>query len=200
MSFLDENLKKERTSIFLKRLLSFLFVCLFLFVAASCSKGGNPAEEALIALKRFDLTAFSACMTSASEGTLTSLRENAASLTDAEREVLTALYGTLHYTIGDMTEENDKRTVTVKASLPDLARVRALAEKKILVTADTADAVLRSMLESGEIEKSYMLDRTWQIVLTKEADAWKLSYTDKANEAFVKDLYLAEMISFLVQN
>ncbi len=153
-----------------------------------------------MALKRFDLTAFSACMTSASEGELTRLRENAASLTDSEREVLTALYGTLHYTIGDMTEENGKQTVTVKASCPDLARVRALAEKKILVTADTADAVVRSMLESGEIETSYMLDRTWQLVLTKEADAWKLAYTDKANEVFVKDLYLAELISFLVQN
>ena len=55
------------------------------------------------------------------------------------------------------------------------------------------------MLASGEIEKNYMLEAVWTIKLNKEDGTWRIDYADKANEAFVADLYLSEMFAFFAQ-
>lgn len=162
----------------------------------------SPVENALIAVKSMDINAFASCMTADSETSLSRIVASFDSdLSEEEKETMKKLYGLIRYTMGEETSvSEDTKTITVSVKIPDMARVRTLAEKKILVSAETANDVLSAMLENGEIASYYMLDVTWQIVMKKKDGKWRISYADKANEPFVSALYLTEMTSFFAQN
>lgn len=193
---------KKKGLTFLKRLISFcLILCLSLGFSA-CSQDMSPVENALIAVKNMDVNAFASCMTSDSEASLSRIVTSfETGLAEEEKETMKNLYSLIRYTMGEeVALSEDTKTITVSVKIPDMARVRTLTEKKILVSAETANEVVSDMLESGEIAGYYMLDATWQIMMKKEDGKWKLSYADKANETFVSALYLAEMTAFFAQN
>ncbi len=186
----------------MKRILSVcLFLCLIVSFSA-CSSQMNPAENAIIAVKNMDMDAFSSCMTSDSEAAVTRIVGIFETDIDAdERETMKTLYGLIRYTMGEESDAvNGEKTVRMDVKIPDMARVRTLAEKKILVSAETANAVVSEMFASGEIASHYMLEISWQITLREEDGEWRIAYSDKANEAFVNDLYLLEMLTFFAQN
>ena len=193
---------KKKGLTFLKRLIAFsLILCLALFFSA-CSNEMSPVENALIAVKGMDVNAFASYMMSDSEAALSRIVTSfETGLTAEEKETMKDLYSLIRYTMGEeVSLSEDTKTVTVSVKIPDMARVRTLTEKKILVSAETANDVISGMLESGEIAGYYMLDATWQITMKKEDGKWKISYADKANEPFVSTLYLAEMTAFFTQN
>jgi hypothetical protein len=162
----------------------------------------SPIENALIAVKSMDMNAFASYMTSDSEASLSRVVTSfETGLTEEEKGTMRNLYSLIRYTMGEEVPlSEDTKAVTVSVKIPDMARVRTLTEKKILVSAETANEVISGMLESGEIAGYYMLDTTWQIMVKKEDGKWKISYADKANEPFVSALYLAEMTAFFAQN
>ena len=193
---------KRKGLTFLKRLLS---LCLVFCLAVSffaCTDGMSPVENALIAVKGMDMAAFSSYMTSDSDmmlSRITDALETGAD--DEERETLKSLYGLIRYTMGEESaEKNGEKTIAVTVKIPDMARIRTLAEKKILVSAETANAVISEMLVSGEIESYYMLDAVWQITVREEDGKWLIPYNDKVNADFVSGLYLAEMTAFFAKN
>jgi hypothetical protein len=161
----------------------------------------SPVENALIAVKNMDVEAFCSCMTSDSATMLSRITSAVGGLGDEERDTLKSLYGLIRYTMGEESAEKDgTKTVSVTVKIPDMARIRTLAEKKILVSAEPANAVISEMLTSGEIEGYYMLDMTLEIALKEEDGKWLIPYTTKANADFVDALYLAEMTAFFEQN
>lgn len=185
----------------MKRLISVCLILCFVVSFSACSNQMNPAENALIAIKNMDMDAFFSCMTADSETALSRIRGMYdTDISTDERETLRSLYGLIRYTMGEEIEGADgTKTVSVSVKLPDMARVKTLAEKKILVSASTANDAVSEMLASGEIEKNYMLEAVWTIKLNEEDGAWRIDYADKANEAFVADLYLSEMFAFFAQ-
>lgn len=186
----------------MKRLLSVCLILCFVVSFSACGAKMTPVEEALIAVKSMDAEAFSVCMTSDSEMALSRIVGMVkADITEEERATLQSLYGLIRYTMGEESEEmGGVKTVKVTVKLPDMARVRTLAEKKILVSAETANAVVSEMLASGEIEGNYMLEAVWEVKMTEEDGKWLIPYTDKANDAFVSGLYLSEMLTFFAQH
>lgn len=162
----------------------------------------SPAENALIAVKAMDMDAFSSYMTADSQTTLSRVIGTfETGVSEEERETLKGLYGLIRYTMGEESEASgETKTVSVTVKIPDMERVKSLAEKKILVSAETANAVVSEMLESGEIANNYMLDVTWQITMKEEDGGWRIPYSDKVNEAFVGGLYLSEMFTFFAQH
>ncbi len=186
----------------MKRLLSVCLILCLVVSFSSCGAKMTPVENALIAVKSMDMEAFSACMTSDSETALSRIvGAFKADISEEERATLQSLYGLIRYTMGEETEASDGvKTVSVTVKIPDMARVRTLAEKKILVSAETANAVVSEMLASGEIEKSYMLETVWEIKMIEEEGSWLIPYTDKTNDAFASGLYLSEMLTFFSQH
>ena len=192
---------KRKGFAFLKRLLSLCLVLCLTVSLFACADGMSPVENALIAVKSMDMKTFSSCMTSDSEMMLSRIADALASETDEERETMKSLYGLIRYTMGEESaEKNGEKTIAVTVKIPDMARIRTLAEKKILVSAETANAVISEMLTSGEIEGYYMLDMTWQITVREEDGKWLIPYNDKVNADFVNALYLVEMTAFFAKN
>ncbi len=179
----------------MKKILSLLLIAAMAMMLFACGGSMNPAETALIAVKKLDLEAFSASMTADSETALSRLKTAKAALDASETETLTRLYAMITYTMGEENESDQGKTVSLTVKLPDMARIITLTEKKSLVSAQTAEEIVSEMLESGEIAAAYMLEKTWELTVCKEDGAWKLPYTDKANAALVNDLALAEMFS-----
>ena len=186
----------------MKRLIAFSLILCLALVFSACSNEMSPVENALIAVKGMDVNAFASYMTSDSEAALSRIVTSfETGLTAEEKETMKDLYSLIRYTMGEeVSLSEDTKTVTVSVKIPDMARVRTLTEKKILVSAETANDVISGMLESGEIAGYYMLDATWQIVMKKEDGNWRISYADKANESFVSALHLTEMTAFFAQN
>ena len=201
IKYSDIRNKSRKDGLYLKRLISVCLILCFVVSFSACSNQMNPAENALIAIKNMDMDAFFSCMTADSETALSRIRGMYdTDISTDERETLRSLYGLIRYTMGEEIEGADRtKTVSVSVKLPDMARVKTLAEKKILVSASTANDAVSEMLASGEIEKNYMLEAVWTIKLNEEDGAWRIDYADKANEAFVADLYLSEMFAFFAQ-
>ena len=193
---------KQKGLTFLKRLLSLCLVLCIVVSFSACAGEMSPVENALIAVKGMDMDAFSSQMTSDSEVALSRMISTfKTSVDEEERETLKGLYGLIRYTMGEEIEgKSGEKTVAVTVKIPDMARVRTLAEKKILVSAETANVVISDMIASGEIAGYYMLDKTFQIKVIEEDGKWLILYNDKANADFVSALYLAEMMTFFAQN
>ncbi len=170
-----------------------------IFGMVSCMETMNPAENALIAVKSLDIDAFYGYMTSDAD----SMRVCDAyeKLSQTERETLKTLYGLIQYTVvKESAVSNGMKTVEMTIKHPDMERVRTLADKKILVSAETAEAVILTMLESDEIAGHYMLSESFEIVLKEENGKWKVAYQEKENQAFLEMFYLSEMFSFFIQH
>ncbi len=183
----------------MKKILSICLIFCVIFGVVSCADNMNPAENALIAIKSLDVDAFYSYMTSDADSAR--VLDAYGNLNESERETLKKLYGLIQYTVEKETEEgNGQKTVSLTVKHPDMARVRTLADKKILVSAETAEAVVSVMLESGEIAGYYMAEEVFDVVLKKEDDTWKVAYREKANEAFFEMLYLVEMFTFFAQH
>ncbi len=185
----------------MKKIISLVLVFCLTMLFFACGNGMSPAEEALIAVKQADIDGFYTYMTADSATSLTRILNLSKSLDDEGRASMKSLYALLQYTMGEETKHADgTKTVSVTVKIPDMARIRTLAEKKILVSAETANAVIDEMLKSGEIAKAYMLEEIWEIDMREEDGAWKIAYADHDNAAFVNGLYLAEMLTFFAQN
>ncbi len=185
----------------MKKFLSLCLIVCIVFSMSACGTEMSPAENALIAVKALEMEDFFDCMTSNADTASVRIQSLYASLEESEKISLRSLYALLQYTIGEETEETgDAKTISVTVKHPDMDRIKTLAEKKLLVSAETAQKVISDMMESGEISGYYMAEETFELLLKKEDGKWKLSYADKANETFFEMLYLTEMISFFAQH
>ncbi len=184
----------------MKRFVSFClaFLCLFGFVG--CQSEGNPVAEALAAVKEMDVARFSRNITLDGKTDLDRMVMNDELLDESDVLAMKALYSLMHFTIDAPKDEDGKRTVAVKAKMPDMARVRSLAASEVVVLAKTAAEVVSEMIDSGKIEGGMMLEYTWEIVLEKTGELWYISYNDPANKSFFEALYFAEMILFFAKN
>ncbi len=151
----------------------------------------------MIALKNYDFSQFVGYMSESDAQTVSRLTELDARLSAQERSALSRLYGMIHYTVGETAEGIESMTVQLELTIPDLSRIHAIADKTLLVTAQTAEAVILEMLESGDIEKNYMKKCSVAVWMTKEDGAWKLMYGAKENADLRGALYLSEMLTFL---
>lgn len=186
----------------MKRLLLLCLVFCMALGCFGCADGMSPVEHALIAIQAMDVDTFSSYMSSDSDTLFSRMRKTyQEDIHEQKRDTLRSLYGLLRYTMGEEAAvSNGVKTIAVTVTLPDMTRVRTLAEKRILVSAETAESVVREMLDSGEIEKGYMIEAVWQVKLVEEDGEWRIAYSDKANDAFVSDLYLSEMLTFFAQH
>ncbi len=182
----------------MKKLLSLLLtVCLLLAALTACSDGMSAAENALISLKDMDMEAFASFMTSDSDAELSRICATYEGLDEAEKATLKRVYGQLRYTMGETSEEaNGKKTVSVTVKLPDIAKLRTLANAQI-VFGKTANESVTELLDKGTAE---IREITWEIALAEENGAWLVVYTEKANAAFLADLGLSELIGFFAKH
>ena len=181
----------------MKRLLSLLLVlCLGIVGMSSCADRVTVAEDALLAVKAMDLEMLSSCVTPDTKTAVTRLCDSYGNLNAEEKETLTRLYAMLRYTMGETVDTaNDMKTVTVEVTLPDISRLRSLANAQI-VFGKTANESVTELLDGGTVE---MRELTWEIVITKTDDVWQVIYDEKTNGAWIRDLGLSEMLAFFTK-
>lgn len=178
-------------------------IALILTVAIGCLLFGclpkmTATENFLLAIRKMDMNAMCAEMVvDESSGSLyrklkhTELKADAAS-------VLTELYGLMQYTIGTVSDgENGSKTVALTLKLPDMQRIRSLAEAQVLVSGDSASSVVGDMIADGSVSKNMMKEYSLSVKMTQTDGTWKISCGDKENADFVKALSLGEMIDFI---
>ncbi|MBQ9748244.1 MAG: hypothetical protein IJV98_05615 [Clostridia bacterium] len=182
----------------MKRLLFLLLaLCLILALMSGCTERMSAAESALIAVKEMDLAALSSCVTPETQAQITRMQRTYEGLDETERATLVRLYAQIRYTIVGTTDTADGgRTVTVTAKLPDMSRVRTLANAQI-VFGKTANESVTEILDGG---KADVRDVTWEIVLAKHDGEWLVCYDEKINGAWIADLGLTEMLAFFAKH
>ena len=179
------------------------WIACLLIVAMSCSLFGclakmTPVENFLLATRKMDFTSMqNEIVPDEKTGSFYLKLQNVKADEDVLR-VLKELYSLVKYTMGEtvsVSENEQKVSLTLK--VPDMEKIRTLANAQILVSGNAAHAVVGNMIESGSISDSMMKEYSLSVKITKTESGWKIPYGDKENADFVKALALAEMIDFM---
>ena len=179
-------------------------VCLFLaavlmFAFCSCSSEMTAAEDFLIALKQMNIDAMKQELIPETEaGSLYTKLDT--SLTEAERAVLQKLYGLTQYTVGEVIEEDGARFVSMTLKTPNAKRIAELADKQILVSAESAENIVSDMIDGGTVAKTLMTEKTVSVKMTEKDGAWLVDYEAAENAAFRETLAISEILNFILAN
>ena len=180
------------------------WIACILVVAMSCSLFGclakmTPVENFLMATVKMDFASMQNEIVPDEKVGSFYLKLRNLKKTDEEAVgALRELYSFIKYTMGEtvsVSETEQKVSLTLK--VPDMEKIRSLANAQILVSGDSAYAVVCNMIESGSISDSMMKEYSLSVKITKTESGWKIPYGDKENADFVKALALAEMIDFM---
>ncbi|MBQ8496811.1 MAG: hypothetical protein IJ489_05060 [Clostridia bacterium] len=178
----------------MKKLMAMVLAAVLAFTLCSCSVKMTAAENYLIALKKMDAEGMKAAVDA--EELLDIL--NRAS--DEEREALKKLYAPIQYTVGEQTEEDGARFVSLTLKVPDMARLIELVKKQILVSAETAEKVISDMIDDGTVAKTMMIEKTVSVKMIEKNGEWVIAVADEANDAFMQTIALTETVSFVAGN
>ena len=185
----------------MKKIVSFVLLAAVIFVFVGCSGGMSPVEEALLAVRKVDIAALEKLLTPETRAVTDSMREYDKMLDTERQDVLLSLYALLEYTMGEESAlDNGVKTVSVTVRAPDMARIRALAEKRVLASGEAVYEAVDAMLRDGSVAKSYMVERTLAVRLEQRDGAWRIPYSEAANGAPLEMLSLSEMLRFFAQN
>lgn len=181
----------------MKKMIAFVLV-----VAISCSLFGciakmTPVENFLLATKEMDIASMRAeLVPDETVGSLYRKLEQA-NPNEESLQTLRALYALVQYTIGEVSDEGDAKTVSVTLKAPDMERIRVLTSTQILVSGDTASAVIEEMIADGSVSKSMMKEYSLSVKMIQTDGVWAIPCGDKENADFVSALAIADMIEFL---
>lgn len=178
----------------MKKILSLLLIACVLLSMTACADDLGAAEEALNAVKKMDLDTFVSCMTSNAD--MSRLLANYDMLDEEEKQTLIRLYGEIRYTLEadkDLTLANGSVVRTFNVKIPDIARVRTLANAQI-VFGKTANEAVAEIIDRENVD---MRSVTWQILMQKENGEWRVAAI--GNDAWIKDLGLSELIAFFAK-
>ena len=180
------------------------WIACLLIVAMSCSLFGcfakmTPVENFLLATAKMDFTSMqNEIVPDEKMGSFYLKLQNLKQPDEEAVRVLKELYSFVKYTMGEtvsVSETEQKVSVTLK--VPDMEKIRSLANAQILVSGDSAYAVVGNMIEKGSISDSMIKEYSFSVKVTKTENGWKIPYGDKENADFVQALALAEMIDFM---
>ena len=180
------------------------WIACILIVAMSCSLFGclakmTPVENFLLATVKMDFASMkNEIVPDEKTGSFYLKLQNLKQPDEEAVRVLKELYSFVKYTMGEtvsVSETEQKVSVTLKVL--DMEKIRSLANAQILVSGDSAHAVIGHMIESGAISDSTVKEYSLSVKITKTESGWKIPYGDKENADFVKALALAEMIEFM---
>ena len=177
-------------------------IAFVLIVAISCSLFGcmakmTPVENFLLATKKMDIASMRAeIVPDETVGSLARKLENA-DIDEESLQALKAIYALVQYTVGEISTEGNVKKVAVTLKAPDMERIRALTSTQILVSGDTASAVIGEMVEDGSVSKSMMKEYSVSVKMIQTDGVWLIPCGDKENADFVNALAIAEMIEFL---
>jgi hypothetical protein len=182
----------------MKKMIAFILtaaICCSLF---GCLAKMTAVEDFLLAIKKMDTEAMCAEMVAdETSGSLYRTLKNAKPEADA-LSVLTELYGLMQYTIGTVSDgEGGAKTVSLTLKLPDMQRIRSLAEAQVLVSGDSAADGVGEMIADGSVGKNMMKEYSVSVKMTEADGVLKIPCGDKENADLVKALALAEMIDFI---
>lgn len=175
----------------MKKMVAALLVAVMILSLCSCSAGMTAAEKYLIAVKKLDMQGL---------GTVQPMTEILyRNLDDEEKATLLDLYALLQYTIGEVSEENGVKFVSVTLKTPDVKRIFDLVDKQILVSAETAQQVISGMLESGTIAKTMMTEKTFLVKMVETDGQWLVD-SGVANQEFLDTVGLEAVMNSFVLN
>ena len=180
------------------------WIACILIVAMSCSLFGclakmTPVENFLLATVKMDFASMQNEIVPDEKMGSFYLKLRNLKQTDEEAvRVLKELYSFVKYTIGETVSvgENEQK-VSLTLKVPDMEKIRSLANAQILVSGDSAYVVVSNMIANGSISDSLVKEYSFSVKITKTENGWKIPYGDKENADFVKALALAEMIDFM---
>ena len=187
----------------MKKIVSLLLLAALAVTLFGCSEMMTSAENFLIAVKKMDFEAMKKELYPDDRaGSLHLQLDNYAdSLTSEDMETLKALYSLTQYTMGEESAaEKGVKTVSVTLKYPDVARIKSLADTKIMVSAESASKTVSDMIADGSIAKSYMTEKTISVKMVEKDGVWLLPYTESDNAALVSALLLSEMLRFFALN
>ena len=120
-----------------------------------------------------------------------------ADLDEDSLQTLKALYALVQYTIGETSTEGNVKKVAVTLKAPDTERIRFLTTTQVLVSGETASALIEEMINDGSISKNTMKEYSVSVKMIQADGVWLIPCGDKENADFVSALAIAEMIEFL---
>ena len=177
-------------------------IALVLIVAISCSLFGcmakmTPVENFLLATKKMDIASMRAEIVP--DETVRSLDSRLANadLDEDSLQTLKALYALVQYTIGETSTEGNVKKVAVTLKAPDTERIRFLTTTQVLVSGETASALIEEMINDGSISKNMMKEYSVSVKMIQADGVWLIPCGDKENADFVSALAIADMIEFL---
>ena len=180
------------------------WIACILIVAMSCSLFGclakmTPVENFLLATVKMDFASMQNEIVPDEKTGSFYLKLRNLKKTDEETVgILRELYSFVKYTMGEtVSVSGTEQKVSLTLKVPDMEKIRSLANAQILVSGDSAYAVVGNMIESGVISDSMIKEYSLSVKITKTENGWKIPYGDKENADFVKALALAEMIDFM---
>ena len=185
----------------MKKLLSFILLLSMALLFVCCSGGTSPAEAFLLAARKMEFDTMENLMASETVSLAREMKESYDALTSEEQTVLSSLYSHLQYTMEEESEPKDGvKTVSVHLTMPDISKIIENAEAEILVSGNSADKIIKQMLDSGVIAESCMTERTIHIELKQENDKWLLPYSETANPELLQMLALNDILRFFALN
>jgi hypothetical protein len=91
--------------------------------------------------------------------------------------------------------------VEISVKLPDMEKILSLAKMQILVTAESAEQVVRTMLANGTIAKTMMKQSDFHVKMTENADGeFLIDRNDEENKAFFDAIALENMMTFFLNH
>ena len=180
------------------------WIACILIVAMSCSLFGclakmTPVENFLLATMKMDFTSMqNEIVPDEKMGSFYLKLQNWKQTDEEAVRVLKELYSVVKYTMGETVSVSEtEQRVSLTLRVPDMEKIRSLANAQVLVSGDSAYAVVGNMIASGSISDSMIKEYALSVKITKTESGWKIPYGDKENADFVKALALAEMIDFM---
>ena len=177
----------------MKKIVCLLLAMVFLTVLCGCSTQMTAVENYLIALKKADMNGMETALTS-SDTTQSALFNH---LNEDEKAALQSLYALIQYTIGEVAEEKDAKFVDVTLKIPNMQKILSLAEKQMLVTAESGEQIIREMVGDGTVTKTLMTEMTVSVKMTQASGVWKIARDDNENRAFFDAIALTNMMQFI---
>lgn len=180
------------------------WIACLLIVAMSCSLFGclakmTPVENFLLATMKMDFMAMqNEIAPDEKTGSFYLKLQNLKQPDEDAVRVLKELYSFVKYTMGETVSVSaNEQTVSLTLKVPDMEKIRTMANAQVLVSGNAAHEIVGNMIASGLISDSVIKEYSVSVKITKTDSGWKIPYGDKENADFVKALALAEMIGFM---
>lgn len=181
----------------MKKMVCLCLVLMLFFVFCSCDAKMTAAENYLIAVKQLDEKGIQSSLIMSDEA----LQRCFDHIGEEEKTALSELYALTVYDIGETKTASGSKYVEVSVKLPDMEKILSLAKMQILVTAESAEQVVHTMLADGTIAKTMMKQSDFYVKMTENADGeFLIDRNDEENKAFFDAIALENMMTFFLNH